>query len=260
MKILAGRNLAGADSIQEYVINEAYARAMGFKRPQDAIGQFLFAGEKAIPIVGVVADFHQSSFHQGIKPSVIENAPEWQRNVAVKLAAKGKHNADIKATITRMEKTWKEIFPENNFDYTFLDDYISWLFEKEEQTAWLMNAAMIVTIFISCIGLFGLAMFMAEKRTKEIGIRKVLGASVASIAAMLSKDFAKLVLISIVIASPIAWYLMNQWLQDFVYRTQITWWVFFIAGGVALLISLATVSFQSLKAAMANPVKSLRTE
>lgn len=260
MKILAGRNLSPSDSMHEYVINEAYSRALGFKKPEEAVGKFLFAGEKAIPIVGVVANFHQSSFHHAIKPSVIENTPEWQRNVAVKLATKGKLNADMNAVIAGMNKIWKEIFPENGFDYIFLDDYIAWLFEKEKQTAWLINIAMIVTIFISCIGLFGLAMFMAEKRTKEIGIRKVLGASVVNIAGMLSKDFTKLVLISIIIASPIAWYLMNQWLQDYVYRTTISWWIFFVSGAIAVLISLVTVSFQSIKAAMANPVKSLRTE
>ena len=123
-----------------------------------------------------------------------------------------------------------------------------------------MNVAMGITIFISCMGLFGLGMFTAERRTKEIGIRKVLGASAANIAAMLSKDFVILVLIAIVIASPVAWYFMNQWLQDFAYRTDISWWVFVLAGIVALFIALITVSFQAIKAAIANPVKSLRTE
>ena len=260
MKLLAGTNLGISDSIHEYVINEAYARALGFQRPEEAVGKFLFAGNVAIPIVGVVADFHQSSFHQAIKPAIIEKAPEWQRNLAVKLTARGKHNADIQATIANMEKSWKAIFPEENFDYTFLDDYIGWLFDGERQTAWLINVAMIITIFISCIGLFGLAMFMAQKRTKEIGIRKVLGASVANIAAMLGKDFARLVFISIVLASPIAWYIMKQWLQGYVYRTAISWRIFVVSGGIAFVISLATVSFQSIKAAMANPVKSLRSE
>ena len=131
---------------------------------------------------------------------------------------------------------------------------------QEKKTAWLMNVAMGITIFISCMGLFGLGMFTAERRTKEIGIRKVLGASVANIAAMLSKDFVILVLIAIVIASPVAWYFMNQWLQDFAYRTNISWWVFVLAGVASVIIALITVSFQAIKAAMANPVKSLRTE
>ncbi|HKH61977.1 MAG TPA: ABC transporter permease [Flavitalea sp.] len=260
MKIVAGRNLAPADSLEEFVINEAYSRALGFTKPQDAIGKFLFAGEKSFPIVGVVADFHHGSLRNAIMPAVIENSPEWKRNIAVKLSSRGKGSSEVKATILQIENLWKQIFPEDGFDYSFLDESISWLFEKEKQAAWLMTVSMIITIFISCMGLFGLAMFMAQTRTKEIGIRKVLGASVANITGMLSRDFAKLVMLSIVIASPIAWYLMHEWLQDFAYRTRISFWVFFIAGMAALLIALITVSFQAIKAAIANPVQSLRTE
>ena len=260
MKIVAGRNLVPSDSLQEYVINEAYASALGFSTPSEAIGKFLFAGERAFPIVGVVRNFHQSSFHNSIKPTVIENAKEWQRNIAVKLTTRGKNTSQVKATIVQIEKLWKQLFPGEGFDYTFLDDYIARLFEKEKQTAWLMKVAMFITILISCIGLFGLGMFMAQRRTKEIGIRRVLGASVTDITAMLSRDFAKLVLIAILIASPVAWYLMNHWLQDFVYRIEISWWIFFVSGLTALLIALITVSFQAIKAAVANPVKSLRSE
>ena len=260
MRIIAGRNLAPADSLQEFVINEAYSRALGFTKPQDAIGKFLFAGERSFPIVGVVADFHHGSLRNPIRPAVIENSPEWQRNIAVRLSSRGKGSNEVKTTLAQIQNLWKEIFPEDSFDYSFLDESISWLFEKEKQSAWLMRVSMIITIFISCMGLFGLAMFMAQTRTKEIGIRKVLGASVAAITAMLSRDFAKLVLLSIVIASPIAWYLMHRWLQDFAYRTGISWWVFCIAGISALLIALVTVSSQAIKAAIANPVRSLRTE
>lgn len=260
MKIVAGRNLLPADSLKEFVINETYSRTLGFSNPQEAIGKFLYAGDKPFPIVGVVADFHQGSFHTAIQPAIIENSPEWQRNIAVKLSSKGKNSDEIKATIVQIENLWKQIFPDEGFNYSFLDESITWLFEKEQKTAWLINVAMIITIFISCMGLFGLAMFMAQKRTKEIGIRKVLGASVADITAMLSKDFAKLVMISVVIASPIAWYLMSQWLQDFAYRIQVSWWVFIVAGITALVIALITVSFQAIKAALSNPVKSLRTE
>ena len=260
MKIVAGRNLAPSDSLEEFVINEAYTRALGFAKPQDAIGKFLFAGERSFPVVGVVADFHHGSLRNAIMPAVIENSPEWQRNIAVRLSSKGKSGNEVKTTLGQIENVWKQVFPDDRFDYSFLDESISWLFEKEKQAAWLMKVSMIITIFISCMGLFGLAMFMAQTRTKEIGIRKVLGASVADIAGMLSKDFAKLVMLSIVIAAPIAWYLMHQWLQDFAYRTQISWWVFFIAGITALLVALVTVSFQAIRAAIANPVKSLRTE
>ena len=260
MKIVAGRNLRKSDSLQEFIINEAYTKALGFTKPEDAIGKYLYAGDRPFPIVGVVADFHQGSLRNAIKPAVIENSNEWKRNIAVKLSAKGKNSAQVKATIAQIENSWKELFPDEGFDYVFLDDYISWLFEKEKQTAWLMNVATITTIFISCMGLFGLAMFMSKKRTKEIGIRKVLGASVTDITAMLSKDFAKLVLISIIIACPIAWYLMSQWLQDYAYRAGVSWWIFIVSGCTALFIAMITVSFQSMKAAIQNPVKSLRTE
>ena len=260
MKIVAGRNIARADTLEEFVINEAYSRALGFKTPEDAVGKFLFAGEKSFPIVGVVKDFHQSSFRNTIQPLVIENSPEWQRNIAVKLSSKGKHAGQVQATIKQIEKIWGQVFPGEGLNYSFLDESITWLFEKEKQTAWLINIAMIITIFISCMGLFGLAMFIAQRRTKEIGIRKVLGASVVNITAMLSRDFVRLVTIAILISSPIAWWLMHRWLQEFAYRTSISWWIFIVAGTIALLIALVTVSFQAIKAAVANPVKSLRTE
>ena len=167
---------------------------------------------------------------------------------------------DVKPVIAKIEKEWKAIFPETPFNYSFLNESISWLFGQEEKTAWLVNVAMGITIFISCMGLFGLGMFTARKRTKEIGIRKVLGASAARIAALLSRDFITLVLIAIAIASPIAWYFSNQWLQDFAYRTAISWWIFVVAGLAAVIIALITISFQAVKAAFQNPVKSLRTE
>jgi putative ABC transport system permease protein len=159
-----------------------------------------------------------------------------------------------------MEKQWEKIYPDEPFNYSFLNEAITWLYGQEQNTSWLINAAMIITIFISCMGLFGLGMFTAQRRTKEIGIRKVLGASVADIATMLSKDFVKLVLIALIIASPIAWYFMNQWLQDFVYRTNISVWIFVFAGFAAMLFAMLTVSFQAIKSAIANPVESLRTE
>ncbi len=261
MKLVAGRNMLRSDSLRELVINETCAHALGFSKPGDAVGKFLYAGNgNPYPIVGVVADFHEGSFHEVIKPVVIANMPDRQWSIAVKLATKGRHVSDANAAISQIEKQWKQIFPETDFNYSFLDESITWLYEKDQETAWLMNAAMIITIFISCMGLFGLAMFTAELRTKEIGIRKVLGASITNIAAMLSKDFIMLVAIAVLIASPISWYFMHQWLQDFAYRINISWWVFVLAGLSAVLIALITVSLQAIKAAIANPVKSLRTE
>ncbi len=259
MKLVAGRNMLHSDSIDELIINETLAKAIGFTNPQDAIGKFLYS-DKAHPIVGVVADFHTTSFHETIKPTVIENVPDRKFSIAVKLSTSEKNIVDIKKVLSQIEMKWKKIFPETPFDHSFLNESITLLYGQEKKTAWLMNVAMGITIFISCMGLFGLGMFTAQKRTKEIGIRKVLGASIANIAAMLSKDFVILIMIAIVIASPVAYYFSNQWLQDFAYRTNISWWVFILAGVAAIFIGLLTVSFQAIKAAIANPVKSLRTE
>lgn len=264
MKIIAGRNMLHSDSLNELVVNETLAKTIGFKNPQDAVGKLLYQQsypvEKAYPIVGVVADFHTGSFHEAIKPTVIENVPERKFSLAIKFSTTGNGIANVKNVLSKVESQWKKIFPETPFDYSLLNEAITQLYGQEEKTAWLMNVAMGITIFISCMGLFGLGMFTAQRRTKEIGIRKVLGASVVNITTMLSKDFLRLVLIALLIASPIAYYFSNQWLQDFAYRTTISWWVFALAGIVAIFIALLTVSFQAIKAAFANPVKSLRTE
>ena len=260
MKLLAGRNLMPADSLTEYVINETCSRMLGFNNPGQAIGNMLYFKDRPYPIVGVVADFNEKSFRETILPVCIVNIPTKQGSLAVKLAVKGKQADAVKTTLSGMEKIWKEIYPGEPFNYSFFDESIARFYEKDYKTAKLMNTAMGITIFISCIGLFGLAMFTAGKRTKEIGIRKVLGASVTNITMMLSKDFVILVIIALVIASPVAWYFMDRWLQDFVYRINIRWWVFILAGMAAIFIALITVSFQAIKAAMTDPVKSLRTE
>ena len=162
--------------------------------------------------------------------------------------------------MAQVEKTWKEVYPTKKFEFSFFDETIGRMYEKEQKTARIMNIAMGIAIFISYMGLFGLAAFTAQQRTKEIGIRKVLGATVADIVTMLSGDFVRLVLLSIVIASPVAYYFMHGWLQDFAYRVSIPWWIYAIAGLGAIGIALLTVSFQAIRAATANPVDSLRTE
>jgi ABC-type antimicrobial peptide transport system permease subunit len=261
IKLIAGRNLLPSDSTQEFVVNEACAKAMGYSNPSDAVGKYLFGQDnKMIPVVGVVGDFHMGSFHVPIRPMVIQHVPEWETSMAVSLASSGRNVSDTRNIIAGIENEWKAIYPQSDFRYNFLDESIGWLFEKEEQAAWLMNAAMIITIFISCMGLFGLALYTARRRTREIGIRKVLGASVMDITAMLSKDFGKLVLLAAVIATPLAWMLMSSWLEDFVYRITISGWTFIAAMCIAIVIAMITVSYQSIKAAIANPVKNLRTE
>jgi putative ABC transport system permease protein len=265
IRLLAGRNLQQSDSLKEFVINETFTRALGFKKPEEAVGKLLYqdtenGGQKAYPIVGVVADFHEGSFHEAIRPVVIGHVPESEKSLGIKLVSTGKNVSNVKVTLANMEKIWKDLYPNEPFSYHFMEDSIASFYEKEEKTSNLIGASTIVAIFISCMGLFGLAIFTAKRKTKEIGIRKVLGASVRSIVTMLSKDFVKLVIISILIASPLAWWLMNKWLQDFAYRINISWWMFVLAGIGAILIALTTVSFQTVKAALTNPAKSLRSE
>jgi hypothetical protein len=258
IRLLAGRNLHSSDTIQELVINESLSGLLGFKKPAQALGAMLFVWNKFVPIVGVVADFHQASFREAIKPQLIVGLA--CSDIAVRLDTKGKSVSEAKTVLARVEKQWKEIYPHTAFEYEFLDESLARLYKKEETTAWLMNIATAVTIFISCMGLLGLTMFTAEKRTREIGIRKVLGASVAEIVTLLCKDFILLVLLAAIIASPVAWYFLHRWLENFAYRTSISWWVFLLSGAAAIAIALITVSGQAVKAARMDPVKSLRTE
>ena len=260
LRLLAGRNYRKSDSLRELVINETYAKTLGFKKPAEALNQLIEWEGKRYPIVGVVADFHEQSFHEKINSTFIGYMPQQSKNIGVRLATKGKQASDVKVTLTAIEKAWKEVYPDNKFDYAFLDDSIAKLYEKEQKTAQLVNVATAIAILISCMGLFGLATFTAEQRTKEIGIRKVMGASVVSIVTLISANFLKLVLIAVAIATPIAWYTTTQWLKDFEYKTDITWWVFAMAGVLAAFIAMLTVSFQSIRAALINPAKSLRSE
>jgi putative ABC transport system permease protein len=209
-------------------------------------------------IIGVVKDYHFQSLHQKIKPLALTVAPFFSGpNSYLILDVKSSHYSELIATI---QKTWNKINPDSPFDYSFLDQDFQKNYIKEERTSELIQYFTLIAIVIACMGLFGLATFTAEQRVKEIGVRKVLGASVSQIVALLSKDFMKLVIVSIVVSSPIAYYIMSKWLQGFAYRIDIQWWVFIMAGAAATLIALLTVSYQAVKAAIANPVNSLRSE
>jgi ABC-type lipoprotein release transport system permease subunit len=256
MKLLAGRNLIHSDSLREYIINETCAKGLGFADPGEAIGKIIDCAG-AHPITGVVADFHEKSLREPIKPIVFLNMPVSERNIAVKLAATP---GQAEKVLGKIEKQWKSVYPGKPFVYSFLDESIASMYKQERKTATLMSTAMIVTIFISCMGLLGLSLFSAAQRTREIGIRKVLGATVTNILVLLSKEFVFLVVIAFTIAVPIAWYFMNEWLQNFAYRIVIPWWLFGLAGAGSVLIALLTVSLQSFKAALANPVKILKSE
>ena len=265
MKLVAGRNIMHSDSVSELIVNETLAKAIGFNNPADAVGKQLFnffntTKNNGCPIVGVVADFHQGSLHDAIEPAIITNMSFFRHSIAIKLAGQEKNTKDVKTILAAIGSEWKKIFPDDTFNYHFMNESIGFLYGQEDKTAWLVNVAMGLTIFISSIGLFGLGMFTAERRTKEIGIRKVLGASVTNIVAMLSWDFISLIILSIAIASPFAWYFMNRWLEDYAYRTNISWQVFLLAGLSTIFMGLITVSIHAIKTARANPVKSLRTE
>lgn len=261
MKLLAGRNFSRdfpKDPDTSVIITEKASQLLGFKTPEDAVGKTLnipqFGGWKPI-IVGVVNDYHQLSLKKPLDPTIINCSAYRGEYYSLRL-----NTGDLSRTIQNVQKAWATAFPGNPFEYFFLDDYFNQQYQNERKFEKLFLVFAILAIIIGCLGLFGLSAYTATQRIKEIGIRKVLGASVPDITKMLSKDFLSLVLIAIVIASPIAWWAMNKWLQDFAYRVNISLWVFVIAGLVAIMIAFVTVSFQAIKAAITNPVKSLRTE
>jgi len=258
MTLLAGRNLLPSDTIREFVINEMAVRAFGFSSPQNAIGKMIGWPGQKFPIVGVVKDFHLQDFHNTIDPVALMMDKSDVGTINIKL--NDKDPARWQQTLKSIEQKWSSFYPAGSFGYKFYDQELEAMYKQERNLSRLINMATVIAIIISCLGLFGLAIITSFQRTKEIGIRKVLGASVAGIVRILSSDFVKLVLIALVIASPIAWWAMNKWLQDYAYRIDIKWWMFAAAGLGAVCIALLTVGFHAIKAAVANPVKALRSE
>jgi len=253
MKILKGTSFTGTPvDTARFILNEAAIKETGIKDP---IGKrFSMNGIKGT-IIGVVKDFHYASMREKITPAAFYYHPQYFRTVYVKTTGK-----DASQAIAAAEKQFKQYNGLYPFGYAFLDEIFNNLYRGEQQEATLFDYFSGITIFISCLGLLGLAAYTAQVRTREIGVRKVLGASVSGITTMLSMDFLKLVLIAIVIATPLAWYAMNKWLQDFAYRIHIQWWVFAVAGLLAVLVAFATISYQAIRAALMNPVNSLRSE
>lgn len=260
LKLLAGRNIDQTDTVTGFLINETYSRILGFQQPEQAIGKNFEWSNKQVPIVGVVSDFIQRSLHEPVKPLVIASWSEVSRNISIALQPKSAGVDSWKASIAGIEKAWKEVYPEEDFEYHFFDEEIAKYYTAEQNMSKLLNWATALAVLISCLGLLGLVIYTTTQRTKEIGVRKVLGASVARIVSMISKDFIILLLIAFVIAAPFAWFGMNKWLQNFAFRTQISWWIFLLSGCSMIVIALLTLGFQTIKAAIANPVKSLRSE
>ncbi|WP_217603140.1 ABC transporter permease [Chitinophaga sp. GbtcB8] len=270
LKLKAGRNLQASDTMREMLINETAAKALGFASPELAVGQLVetiaidvstgSVRNVLCPVVGVLADFHLQSLHTAIKPTFFSTSKEFSWCINIKLSNISRQPGHLKATLEKIERIWTSVYPAEVFHYDFFDATVARFYENEQRTARLINTAMVIAIFISCMGLFGLAAFTARRRIKEIGIRKLLGASVANIVLMLNKEFILLIMIAIIAAAPFAWYLLNKWLENFAYTVNITWFTFLLAGTIAIVIALATVSHLAIRAATMNPAKSLRTE
>jgi putative ABC transport system permease protein len=262
IKLLAGKTLPNAvktpeDTTVQIIVNKVISDFLGYT-PEEAIGKKainLFGYSRA-EIVGVMDNFNFDNFHQPIGGYVFHNSnSEGLTYTLIKL-----NTSNLPSSMKQIEKAFNEVLPTSAFDYTFLDQHLDTLYRREQRTASVVLVFSCLSILIACLGLFGLAAFTAEQRTKEIGVRKVLGASIGSIVGLLSRDFMGLVLISVLVASPVAWYFMNSWLKDFAYHVDIKWWIFVGAGAVSLLIAFVTVSAQSIRAATVNPVESLRSE
>ncbi|MFL5748582.1 MAG: ABC transporter permease [Niastella sp.] len=258
IKIVAGRPFDRAyktDSNNAMILNEAAVKILGYSSPSQAIGRRFKQWGHEGQIIGVIKDFNYHSLQSPIKPLTMRM--EWPQ---LRLLSAKVNAAGIQSTIAAIEKEFKTVIPNRPFSYYFMDEFFDRQYRSEERFGRLFLNFAALAIFISCLGLLGLASYSTMQRTREIGIRKVMGASVSNIINLLSREFLKLVCISFLIAAPVAWYFMNKWLLDFAYRTNISWWVFAGAGMLAVLIALLTISFQAFKAAVANPVKSLRTE
>ena len=257
MKLAAGRFFSKdmpTDTSKAVLVNEAAVRTFGWQKPENAIGKKFGKGDDTRYVIGVIKDFNFESLHKPVEALLIEYAKHGDR-LSVKINAA--HTDDV---INHLKKNWAASFPDTPLEYSFIDEQVKLNYGKEQKMQGTFYVFSALSLLIACLGLFGLTTFIVERKVKEIGIRKVLGASISGIVGLLSKDFVKLVLIALLIASPLAWYFMNNWLQDFAYRITISWWTFLIAGSIAVVIALITVSFQAVKAAIANPVKSLRTE
>ena len=257
LQLIAGRNLEPSAWTKEFLVNESFVKNLGLKKPEDILGKeiSMMNGLIKCPVVGVVKDFNDRSLRNNIAPLLIATNSTMYRQASIKLST-----ANIASSMQSIKKIWEQTFPNYVYEYRFLDDKIAGFYKQETQLSQLYKIFAAIAIFLSCLGLYGLASFMAVQRIKEVGIRKVLGATAGGIVYLFSKEFIVLISIAFAIATPLAWYFMNHWLQDYAYRINISWWIFIVGGIAAIVIALLTISFQAIKAAMANPVKSLRSE
>jgi predicted permease len=255
LKLIAGRNIQPSDTTREFLINEEFMKKLGYNTPDEIVGKILDVDHLVFPIVGVVRDFHNRSFHDGITPQVLASSNENYEVAAVRLNLKNAAPA-----LAAIEKTWSDIFPEYVYESTFMDEQIARFYEQEAVILKLVRAFAGIAVFIGCLGLYGLAAFMVARKTKEIGIRKTLGASVSGILWLFGKEYFRLILLAFVVATPLTWWSMNSWLQNYAYRISIGAGIFALSLLVTFGIAALTVGIQSVRAALANPVKSLRSE
>jgi len=261
IKLLAGRDFTYTDfnpdftKLHNIILNEDAVKLLGFSSPREAIGKTILRYQTKWDIIGVINNYHQKSLRSPVEPTLVMPAYSTNSYISVKVSPK-----DLPATIAAIRKKFDAFFPGNLYDYFFLDDHFNEQYKNDRLFGKVFAVFSGFAIFIACLGLLGLSLFATIQRTKEIGVRKVLGASVTNIVVLLSKDFIRLVIIAFIIASPVAWFVMHNWLQDFAYRINISWWIFLAAGILAVIIALGTISFQAIRAAVANPVRSLRTE
>jgi putative ABC transport system permease protein len=255
IQLIAGRNVRASTPVPEYLINETMAKMLHVKSFNDILGKNLTPGDVKGPVVGIVKDFNVRSLSEPIQPTVLLAQNDLQTNLAIKLS--GNQTA---GTLNKLQKEYSRILPDQVFSYQFVDDEIAGLYKTQNLQKKLLLGAAAIAIIISSLGLLGLISLTTVQRTKEIGIRKVLGATVTNITAMLSKELLLLVCIAFIISTPVAYWIMDRWLEGFAFRISIQWWVFALVGVTAVLIAIITVSFQSIKAASANPANSLRNE
>jgi len=262
LKLVAGR-MPLNDSIREFVVNKSYLKVIGIENPEEIVGKSLKNDNENAPIVGVMEDFNQHSLKYGVAPMAFTGGSysgKWTQFRTIHFKLNSLDTSDWPTTISRVETIWKDLYPESDFEYTFMDDTVKKFYESEQKTSILLQWATGLAILISCLGLFGLVIHTTERRTKEIGIRKILGANLFQLNFLLSKDFLKLVLIAFLIATPIAWYELNNWLEGFANKTEISWWIFALSGLSMIVISLLIMTIKTINSANTNPVKSLRTE
>lgn len=255
MHVLAGRNFEITDK-QSAILNESAAKLLGFESPEKAVGEIIQRGRRdSFTVRGVLRDFHHQGLQKAVDPMVLVQQPDQRNYYSLKVNTK-----DLSRTIASVEKAWAGTFPNDPYRYFFLDEFFDRQYKSDLLFGKVFGFFALMAILVACLGLLGLTSYNILQRAKEIGIRKVLGASSVQVVGLLSKDLLKLVVVAIVVATPLAWYVMNHWLQDFAYHIDVEWWMFLAAGALAVLVALLTVSFQSFKAAMNNPVKSLRSD